>query len=351
MNSDALFEITKNVNDVKSLVIMCSLNKEMLELCRNHSKQVFLFLMKNANFRKSFYNTLETFINTHNHSALLSLMKWYPVGKMFPEQYAYMNMLQTELLKDTSQQGFSKLFVFLFYPTNYIKFSLEDILRCHITVMDNALWKENFFKIIGFHFSHANKFRKTQKLFNKIINSIISDVNFFDSYTFENILDALFEGDATTLQLTLFKAIFEPVVSNTDISIDSIEIQDEYADKYDYIKKWYMKYALDGVRQKHMNPQSGGSLFAIASTIAKTAATSPLVKQIGQQVATQVLQQVKSPVTQQIGKQMLQQASTNAIDNASKYVHNKTGIKVDTRDLKSSINQNIEKKAQSTSWF
>ncbi len=349
MNSDALFEITKNVKDVKSLVLMCSLNKDMLSLCQNYSKQVFLTLMKNATFRKSFFNTSQNFIKTQNFKALLSLMKWYPVGKMFPHKLNYMNLLQLELLNDTFKFSncFLTLFKLLFYPTNYITFSLEELTKCYKQLPQSSI-HTHFFNILTFHFNNSNKFYKTQKEFRQLVNRIVSHVHIVshqDIAIFEKILDALFLADETSLQLTLFGAIFSPVVNNqfnansssvqpvdiTNISIDSEELQDEYADTYEFIKIWYKKYALDIVRQKYMGTQSGGSLLALAK--------SPLARQIGKDIAKQGMQQLTGQRTQQL----LHQASNKAINNASTYVQSKTGVKIDTTDLQASVNKSISK--------
>lgn len=362
MNPDTLFEITKNVKDVKSLVLMCSLNSQILGLCQNYSKQMFLSLMRNSSFRKSFYDTTEEFIKTNNFTALLSLMRWYPVGKLFPEHLSYMNVLQQELLKHTTQPYFKQIFQLLFYPSNYIQFDLHRIEEYFEYARKNPLFRDNFFKILTFHFSHSNKFKNLQKQFRSLIEFIlaylVSDSIEFGIEFLEQILDALFEADKTYFQLTLYTLIWKPS-SELDIDIDSEEMQNIYADPYDYtiIKKWYSKYGLDVARRNYMRNQTGGSLLSLASTLVKTAAKNPLVQQLGKHVTNQALQQIKGPMGQQISKQvasqlgnpmtrqmgkqiatqLLQQASDNVIDNASKYA----------TDRKASSH----KQTQSNSWW
>lgn len=368
MNSDLVFEITKNVNDVKSLVLMCSIDKEMLHMCQKYSKHMFLSLTRNASFRRSFFTTTEQFITTNNFTALMSLMKFYPIGRMFPEQFNYMNEMQHAFIKDistfVSQPFFATLFQLLFYPTNYITFSLLPLVNCYIGLKDHSLFHDNFFKVLTFHFSHVNQFSKTKVELIGLINHIVSYVSVYNEsfiIILEHILDSLFESDKTTLQLTLFGAIIYPIENNgklllntdttnifipqsLDFSIHSDDAQEEYGHVYEYILRWYSKYDLDDVRQKYKNTQTGGSLFSTLVNVAK----SPLVQKIGKQVATHL----GGPATKQMGKQLatqaLKQASDHVIDNATQYVQSKTGINVDNTNLKTSVHSNIQK--HSNSW-
>lgn len=275
---DLQITLLDKVENVTDFINICLSNKELYNYCKKHKKDLFKELVKKKTFRTDFFTKLNIYLERTKWNKILQMLKWYPVGEIYNERnnelYASFNSLQLELVeliraqKDHTevsslldQNILKDLFILLFFPTNYIVLSILHVekLYFHYQVKKSKFHKY-IIPLFMFHLEMRQKMYKksNQYMFHNVMNTLIEeiimtitefDIDAETYYFYEQLLrefDRFYEHFKELLFLVIYKEL--------DISepIDSIEVQDLFADHYDYIRRIYILFNLEETRQYYI---------------------------------------------------------------------------------------------------
>ena len=287
---DLQVTLLKKVENVTDLVNICLTNKELYDYCKKHKKELFKKLVKNKTFRTDFFSKLSTYLDRSKWNKILQILNWYPVGEIYNEIYnernnegnnetfASFNLLQIELVniirghkefkehKNISvplldQNVLKDLFKLLFFPTNYIILSILHIekLYFHYQVKTSKFHKY-IIPLFMFHLNMRQKMYKksNQYMFHNLMKTLIEeiiltitefDIDAETYYFYEQLLHQ-FNHFYDHFKELLFLIIYKEL----DVSepIDSIEVQDLFADHYEYIRRIYILFNLEETRQYYI---------------------------------------------------------------------------------------------------
>lgn len=108
------------INTVDDLVILMDANNVFFDFYKKYQKQAFLQLIRKSTFKESFYKEFLLYIKENDHENLMSLLKLYPIGKLFSDDE--LNKLQIELYKLIDKidnlKNIKELLILYFYPSN-----------------------------------------------------------------------------------------------------------------------------------------------------------------------------------------------------------------------------------------
>ncbi len=272
LNLDSMLEIVKKVDTLGDLQKICSLNSRMSELCESNKRSIFLAVVKNDNFRKSFFNRFDQIINEHgpNQRKFDELLKWYPIGKLFSGEDTFINDMQTEFYNVFVSEGatrskFAKAIGMylrlLFMPSNYVLNRIEvevlfDLLEIFHKSSKFPLGKQYYHKLISFHFKkyktmNKNKYRDNLNAFIKdIFITYALDPVYNQDFT-KSLLKELYSFDKELVQKFVYKYMYAQL--DPSDSVETEAFQDEHGINYELVRDVYNLLDIDSVRRKRVN--------------------------------------------------------------------------------------------------
>jgi hypothetical protein len=214
LNFDIYTKIIKNVNSINDLVNICALNKDNRYYCKNYKKTIFLNLIKNKNFRRSFYKKFDDLIKIDRHSNVtfnsnwfnvMKLLQYYPIGEINTfnsVQLDFINIFENRTNKNNIyaidfilhyQYILQYYFKLLFYPSNYITNILTDaeILYELNKVIPNSDQidifkpiKNRMMDVYLFHLQHVDY----ETIHNLLVNLMINVIHEEESVEFTTFM-------------------------------------------------------------------------------------------------------------------------------------------------------------------
>lgn len=250
--NDEIYEILKNVSSVKDYLNVCSVNKSIKNICLVYKKSVFISLIQKKEFRKDFYNKFEQYLEDYNVDNIINILKIYPVGNFFKNEFSKFNTDQIQFYKFLNNKNhlhsesmsiqaikhtyFLNMGKLLFFPSNYIDFNLY---------MINTIKNDD---LILFHLEnlkHLNK-KKYDEYIVKIVIDMFSEVESNTNYEFLYKLRVI----ESKLPFVVFKVIEDMIPSEHPgfvlglHSINSTEFADFFAENYEKVKKLCIDFGL-----------------------------------------------------------------------------------------------------------
>jgi hypothetical protein len=212
---DIRYEIVKHVNTLNDLVHLCSSDKIFYVFCKSYKTHLYKQLIQKDQFKKSFFQKFEDYIERKNSAGIAALLDWYPIGKYYNN--TSLNECQQEYISNLSQfivlpHVFFKLISkLLFFPMDlYSSITHIDLALLYIYINQKQSFPKlllHFFNIIAFHMTqlHPDVFKTFAKA---TIQQAVTDqtLNPRQSAFYIDLIDTMYKADKVYVQKRLLKA-------------------------------------------------------------------------------------------------------------------------------------------------